>query len=101
MSSILELDTLSLLFGLVKVKYPSFLSNLDFRLTVPFTDNIFSVSVPKFFFKACFYIGIATSCYYLLKYTMKGKSWVWNYLRSFWNDSKYLKHDVIAQDIYD
>jgi hypothetical protein len=69
--SLVQLETLNLLRGLIKIKYPAFLSNLDIRMNVPFF-NEFTVSIPKVIFKALFYFGLVTSVCYLYRYIRRG-----------------------------
>lgn len=89
------MDKLSLIGGLVEIKYPAFLSNLDIRVRIPLIGDQnspdFSVSLPKIVFKALFYLGLASSVYYFYKLLGKTKTHIWHYLLSWFNSNRYLR----------
>ena len=75
-SSLIKMETISLLFGLVDIKYPAKLADFDLRVKIPLIED-FTVSMPKVLFKTLFYLGLATSVYYLYRLIGKGKSCIW------------------------
>ncbi len=89
-SNLIKMETLSLFYGLIDIRYPSFLADLDFRVKIPLLAEDFSVSVPKILFKTLFYLGLASSIYYLYRLIGRGKTFVWQYIKSLFNSKKYL-----------
>lgn len=92
------METLPLIRGLVEVKYPAFLTDLDIRVKIPFLADSkgadFTISLPKIVFKALFYLGLARSVYFFYKLVGKGKTTIWQFILSCFNSKKYLKSSV-------
>ena len=88
-SSLIKMETISLLFGLVDIRYPAKLADFDVRVKIPLVED-FTVSMPKVVFKTLFYLGLASSIYYLYRLVGRGKTCVWQYIRSLFNSKKYL-----------
>ena len=81
-------DTVNLLFGLVKLQYPHL--KLDLKFPLPYFGTQ-TISIPQSMLKFTFYLGMATTLYYTLKFTYRSVSWFWTYFKSFFNAKKYLK----------
>jgi hypothetical protein len=67
------METMSLLFGLVDIKYPTAFLDLDSRMNIPFMADM-TISIPKIVFKTLFYLGLASSIYYLYRLLGRGKT---------------------------
>lgn len=49
-SNLIKMETMSLLYGLVDIRYPAILADLDIRVKIPLLAEDFTVSVPKIVF---------------------------------------------------
>eukprot|EP00347_Sterkiella_histriomuscorum_P019780 403340320 len=82
------MDSTSFLFGLIQLKYPS-IKALSFDKTLPLLGRT-QFSVSRVFFQFLFYLGLASSAYFIFRGIYKSGRWLIDWIKSMFNANKYL-----------
>ncbi|CDW86984.1 UNKNOWN [Stylonychia lemnae] len=89
-------DTSNFLFGLIQIKYPA-INALIIDKQLPLLGRV-NFSVSKLYFQFLFYLGLASSSYFLFKGTQTLGKWFIDYVRSCYNSKKFLASKIEKQN---